>query len=97
MAYQGPARRHVIVTTWSWFLLLAFIIAVFAMRAPAHAQDVATAAPVQATVITPEQLETVSKLDAVSLTETEPPGPQGPRDFWLRQAPRPDQQAQEVP
>ena len=71
MANQGPARRHLFVTTWRWLLLLAFIIAVFAMRAPAHAQDVATAAPVQATVITPEKLETVSKLDAISLTETE--------------------------
>ncbi len=73
MAHQGPARRHVIVTAWSWLLILAFVIAVFATRTPAHAQDVATAASVSATVLKPEQLETVSKLDATSWTEPELP------------------------
>lgn len=72
MANHGPARRHRFVATWRWFLLLALIIAVFAMRAPARAQDMVTVASVQTTAMGPVQMEAVSKLDATPRSESEP-------------------------
>lgn len=73
MANQGPARRHRFVATWRWLLILAFISAVFAMNAPAHAQDMPTMASVRTTAMGPVQMGAASKLDATPRSGTELP------------------------
>lgn len=73
MANQGPAHLHMLVTTWRSILILAFIIAVLAMRAPTRAQDMSMTALVQKTAIGSGQLEVESKLDATPRSGAEPP------------------------